>query len=70
MTDRMNDRFPSVMCPRCGKYGYPNRRTARRAAKHKHPNDRALRAYECNHGTGYWHIGHQYQTRDFYRRAR
>ncbi len=40
-------------CPTCHKRAYPNRRTARHAARQTGPH---LHTYRCP--AGHWHIGH------------
>lgn len=56
----------------CGKQRYPSRRTAKAAARLRHPGDR-LAAYRCG---PFWHVGHLSETvtrgflaRDDYYRA-
>lgn len=44
-------------CTRCGKKSYPNRRTARKAARIYHPGDH-LTAYPCPDNPRLWHLGH------------
>jgi hypothetical protein len=44
----------------CGKWAYPSRRQARRAARVLHPGER-LRAYACLRA-GSWHFGHLPKT--------
>lgn len=41
-------------CPDCGKYRYPTRKAAKRAAQDLFPGD-PQRAYPCGE---YWHHGH------------
>lgn len=57
-------------CSQCGgKRTYSDRKTARRAARINHPDDR-LAAYECPHREGLWHIGHTNPwLRDQHRRS-
>lgn len=51
----------------CGKRSYPDRKTARRAARAWHPGQR-MQAYTCRVGSGF-HIGHcrHPEGRDHYR---
>lgn len=46
-------------CPACGKDCFRSRKAARRAAKHRHPDERMC-AYECpdHPHAGVWHYGH------------
>lgn len=55
-------------CGSCRKRTYRSRKTARRAARAIHPEDR-MAAYECPTYPGRWHIGHtRPHLRDTYRR--
>lgn len=57
-------------CSRCGgKRTYSDRKTARRAARIYHCDDK-LSAYKCPYAPGLWHIGHSTsRLRDHYRRS-
>lgn len=57
-------------CRTCGKRAYSSRKQARRAARIAHPGDH-LRAYQCPHHPGFWHIGHLHRRgQDGIRRPR
>ena len=48
-------RDPGILrCPTCGKWCYLTRKTARQAARRKHPGHH-LSAYRCGK---FWHLGH------------
>lgn len=48
-------------CTHCRKRTYPDRRTARRALRRRHPADagQAMSVYHCASGGDGWHIGHR-----------
>lgn len=52
----------------CGKAAYPSKRVAKQFRQYRHRDDSRLRVYHCDEGiTRVWHLGHQTETRDFYR---
>jgi hypothetical protein len=50
------DRALITRCQPCGKYRYPNRRTAQAAAKQTPGTHMAT--YRCPVFAGWWHLGH------------
>lgn len=65
----MNSNYQMFRCV-CGKAAYPSKSVAKRFNRHRHSAD-PLHAYHCDEGlTRVWHLGHQTETREFYREKR